>query len=115
MIALPHSSQLDRRDRHFCHVALCDPARLEGEKGAGNPPELIARRLVGLVDDGRWSRGRVKFRFGFDFECGSLDVVEEVRMCRFTWSLGEVRLASAQGRTRLYMILEEARLSHVVI
>jgi hypothetical protein len=53
---LPHSSQLDRRDRHLCHVALCDPARLEGEEGAGNPPELVGRRLVGLVDAGRWSQ-----------------------------------------------------------
>ena len=75
MIALPHLLQLDRRDRHLCHVALCDPARLEGEEGAGNPPELVGRRLVGLVDDGRWSRGRMEFRLGFGLECGFLDVV----------------------------------------
>lgn len=74
---------------------------MEGKEGAGDPPELVARRLVGLVDAGSWPRGRVKFRFGFGFECGSLDAVEEVSMCRFTWSFGEVRLASAQGSDAL--------------
>jgi hypothetical protein len=44
------SPQLDRRDHHLCHVDIRHPARVEGEKGAGDPSELVGRRLVGLVD-----------------------------------------------------------------
>lgn len=41
---------MDRRDRHLCHVALCHPARFQGPQGTGRTPELVGRRLVGLVD-----------------------------------------------------------------
>lgn len=65
---------------------------MEGKEGAGDPPELVARRLVGLVNDGGWSRGRAEFRLGFGLECGFSDVMEEESVCRRAWALDEVRL-----------------------